>query len=104
MKKFAVKLIAVLGILLMGSQSVFASANSNAATAKDVDGVIVVTAKAQMLYVEAGRFFREYNAQLISDLTNPQLISKQTQAILDLIEVEAPQFAASFQVSDIADQ
>lgn len=95
MKKFAVKVIAVLGILLMGSQSVFASANSNTAATK-VDGVIVVTAQSQMLYVEMGRFFREYNAQLISELTSAEAIQKHTQEIIDSAVLENPQWVSNF--------
>ena len=102
MKKFAVKVIAVLGILLMSSQSVFASANSNTAEIK-VDGVIVVTAQSQMLYVELGRFFREYNAQLVSALTNSIEIQKHTQEIIDSIEIEAQKWVSNFPVTTFAE-
>jgi len=103
MKKFSVKILAVLGIMLMGSQSVFASATSNSEAMTKVDGVIVVTAQSQMLYVEAGRFFREYRTQLLADLTNVEKLVEQSQESLDLIKVELPQYAASFQIAAIAD-
>ncbi|HFB64895.1 MAG TPA: hypothetical protein ENJ60_05065 [Aeromonadales bacterium] len=80
---------AISAILVLSSQSVFASANVDTA-ANSVDGVVTVYATlGDSFYVEAGKFNREYRQQLKKLLSDRNVLNNEFSETLEMIGVEA---------------